>query len=315
MKLSPRVLLVISAAAGGGTWVGAPWALAELPPMAVAFGRFALAAVLLFAWCRARGIVIDPRRADLPIILGVAATSVVGYNLLFLNGVKLAPASHGAVIVPGFIPVITLGMTVVILRERIAPRQVIGALVALGGLVLVIGPAFAEGSNELVGDLLFITGAIVWSTYTVIGRAATRRFNPSVITFLGAAVGAVAFLVLSLVFEPGGIAGYGSVSLKALAGVLYLGSIGTVVSFVLFYLGVQLLGAARAAAYSVLIPLFGVAATVTLLGETLEPIAILGAAIVIGGLWLMQAPTTTAKSIDAQRATAHGEGTAAIRDR
>ena len=299
MKLSPRVLLVLSAAAGGGTWVGAPWALAELPPMAVAFGRFALAAVLLYAWCRGRGLAIDPRRADLPIILGVAATSVVGYNLLFLNGVQLAPASHGAVIVPGLIPVITLALTVTVLRERVRSRQVMGALVALAGLVLVIGPAFASGSDELVGDGLFVAGAVVWSTYTIIGRAATRRFNPSVITFLSAAVGASAFLALSLVFEPDGIPGYGSASIRALAGVVYLGSIGTVVSFVLFYLGVQLLGAARAAAYSVLIPLFGVAATVTLLGETLEPIAILGAAVVIAGLWLMQAPTTTARAAEA----------------
>ena len=302
MRLGPRALLVLSAVSGGGTWVAAPWALAELPPLAVAFGRFALAAVLLFAWCRARGIRIDARPADLPIILGVAATSVVGYNLLFLNGVRIAPASHGAVIVPGLIPVITLILTVAVLRERVAPRQVLGALVALGGLVLVIGPAFAAGSDELAGDAMFIAGAMVWSVYTIIGRPATRRFNPAVITFLGASVGALVFVALSLVLEPGGLAGYLTATPRAIAGFVYLGSIGTVVSFVLFYLGVQLLGAARAAAYSVLIPLFGVAATVTLLGETLEPVSILGAAVVIGGLWLMQAPSRTAVTIEVARA-------------
>ena len=288
MRLSPRVLLVISAASGGGTWVAAPWALDDLPPLAVAFGRFALAAILLFAWCRARGLAIDARRADVPLVLGVAATSVVGYNLLFLNGVRLAPASHGAVIVPGFIPVITLVLTVLVLRDRVTPRQVIGALIAVGGLVLVIGPAFLAGSDELLGDLLFVGGAGVWSVYTIIGRAATRRFNPSVITFLSTAVGGVVFLALSIALEPGGLAGYGTASAQGLVGVAYLGTIGTVVSFVTFYLGVQLLGAARAAAFSVLIPLFGVAATVTLLGETLEPIALVGAAVVIGGLWLTQ---------------------------
>jgi drug/metabolite transporter (DMT)-like permease len=290
MKLSPRVLLVISAASGGGTWVAAPWALADLPPLTVAFGRFALAAVLLFGWCRWRGLSIDARLGDLPIILGVAATSVVGYNLLFLNGVRLAPASHGAVIVPGFIPVITLGLTSLVFRERVSPRQVAGALVALGGLVLVIGPAFAAGSDELLGDAMFVGGAVVWSVYTIIGRAATRRFNPSVITFLAAAVGTAAFFGLSIAFEPGGLAAYAAASPRALSGVAYLGSIGTVVSFVTFYVGVQRIGAARAAAFAVLIPLFGVAATVTLLGESLEPPAIAGAAVVIAGLWLMQAP-------------------------
>ena len=80
-----------------------------------------------------------------------------------------------------------------------------------------------------------------------------------------------------------------AVHTSLLAGVAYLGSFGTVVAFVFFYLGMQRLGAARAAAYSVLIPLFGVAATTALLGESLEPIALVGAAVVFGGLWLMQA--------------------------
>lgn len=288
MTRSPRVLLVLSSAAGGGTWVAAPWALDDLPPLAVAFGRFAIAAILLFAWCRARGLAVDPKRADAPIILGVAATSFVGYNLLFLNGVGLAPASHGAVIVPGLGPVFALALTVAVLRERVASRQAVGALVALGGLVLVIGPAFAAGSDVLLGDAMFVAGAAVWSIYTIIGRAATRRFNASVVTFLGAAVGALVFLGLSIAFEPGGLAAYMGASTRALAGVVYLGSFGTVISFVFFYVGVQRLGAARAAAYSVLVPLFGVAATIALLGESLEPPAFLGAGVVIAGLWLMQ---------------------------
>lgn len=304
MTVSPRLLLVLSAAAFGGTWVAAPWAVAELPPLAVACVRFSLAALLLLAWCRYRGLPIDPRLADVPVILGVAATSVVGYNLLFLYGVRLAPPSHGSVIVPGFIPVFTLVMTRLFLGERPVPRQAAGALVALGGLTLVIGPAFAAGSGELVGDLMFVGGALTWSVYTIIGRAATRRFDAAVITLLGASVGAVVFLALSLVLEAGGFATYGAASPQALVGVAYLGSFGTVVSFVFFYLGVQRLGAARASSYSVLIPLFGVAATIALLGAPVEPLGLAGAAAVIAGLWLMQAPSRTARAIEATDAEA-----------
>ena len=299
MSLSPRALLVLSAAAFGGTWVAAPWAVAEIPPLAVACVRFTLAAALLYAWCRYRGLRIDARPADLPIILGVATTSVVAYNLLFLYGVQYAPPSHGAVITPGFIPVITLGLTRLVLGERFAARQAIGAFVALAGLAFVIGPAFAAGSNELLGDAMYVGGALTWSLYTIIGRAATRRFNASVITFLAAGIGAIAFFALSLVLEPGGFAAYGQASLQAIGGVVYLGSLGTVVPFVFFYLGVQRLGAARAAAYSVLIPLFGVAATVTLLGEQLEPLGLAGAALVIGGLWSMQATPGRPEAISA----------------
>ena len=280
---------MLSAAAFGGAWVAAPWAVDEIPPFAVACLRFAVAAVLLYAWCRVRRLPVVARRSDLPIVLGVAATSILVYNLCFLNGVRLAPASHGAVIVPGFIPVTTLALARPFLGERARPRQLVGALVALGGLGLVIAPAVTSGANVALGDALFFGGALAWSAYTIVARKATRRFNASVIPFLAAATGAATFLVLSLLFEPGGLATYGRASVRALAGVAYLGSFGTVVAFVFFYLGMQRLGAARAAAYSVLIPLFGVAATTALLGESLEPIALVGATVVFGGLWLMQA--------------------------
>ena len=296
-ETSALVLLVLSAAAFGGSWVAAPWAVAEIPPFAVACVRFTLAAILLYGWCKARRLTIDPKLADVPIILGVVATSGIGYNLLFLNGVRLAPPSHGAVIVPGLIPVFTLVLTRFVLGERFTTRQVAGALLALVGLALVIGPAFAGGADALVGDVLFMGGALAWSMYTIIGRSATRRFNASVITFLGAAVGAPAFMVLSFVLEPGGFAAFASASPQAIGGVAYLGSIGTVISFVFFYLGVQRLGAARAAASSVLIPLFGVAATVALLGEGLEPLTLVGAAIVIGALAMMQAPGRRGKEV------------------
>jgi drug/metabolite transporter (DMT)-like permease len=97
-----------------------------------------------------------------------------------------------------------------------------------------------------------------------------------------------------LVFLPLGLldrVGFGalaSASPRALAGLAYLGSLGTALGFVLFFLGVQRIGSARASAYAVLIPLFGVSLTVSILGEPLDPISIVGAAIVIGGLWLTQ---------------------------
>jgi drug/metabolite transporter (DMT)-like permease len=285
---SAPVLLILSAAFFGLTWVAGPWATDEIPPMVVACVRFTIAAVLLFGWCRWRGVPIRLRQEDLPIVLGVTATSVVIYNVLFLYGVRLAAASHGSVIVPGFIPVFTLVLARIVYDERVAARRAIGAALALLGLALVVGPAFAGSTDELVGDLMFIAGAFTWAVYAILGRSATKRFHAAAITFLSAALGGVTFAILTLVFEPTGFAALGTASVQALAGVAYLGTFGTVLSFVFFYVGVERIGAPRASAYAVLIPLFGVAATVTVLGDPIEPVALAGAAVVIIGLRLMQ---------------------------
>lgn len=284
---SAPILLILSAASFGLTWVAAPWATDEIPPLVVACIRFAIAAVLLFAWCRWRAIPIPLRREDLPVVIGVTATSVVTYNLLFLYGVGLAPASHGAVIVPGLIPIITLVLSRLVFAERVAWQRVAGAVVALVGLALVVGPAFA-GGHEVAGDLMFAAGAAAWALYAIFSRFATRRMHAAAITFLSAALGSVTFAILALTLVPTAFVALGTASAQALAGVVYLGTFGTVFSFVLFALGVEMIGAARASAYAVLIPLFGVAATVTILGESIEPVALTGAVLVIVGLRLMQ---------------------------
>jgi drug/metabolite transporter (DMT)-like permease len=288
VKLSAPVLLILSAASFGLTWVAGPWATDEIPPLAIACARFAIAAVLLFAFCGIRAIPIRLRRADIPLVLGVTLTSVVVYNILFLYGVRLAAASHGAVIVPGFIPVITLVLARIVFGERVALVRAIGGAISLAGLALVVGPAFAGGADELTGDLMFAAGAAVWAIYAILGRTATRRFHAAAITFLSAALGAVAFAILTLLVEPAGFSAFAGASLRALAGVVYLGTFGTVLSFVFFYLGVERIGSARASAYAVLIPLFGVAATVTVLREPIEPVALAGAALVVLGLRMMQ---------------------------
>ena len=288
-----QLLLVLMAAFFGGTWVAAPWATDEIAPLTVAFLRFLAAAILLFGWCRATGIDVSFRRADLPVILGVALTSIVGYNILFLYGVTLAPPSHGAVIVPGLIPAATLVIGRIVFGEPIGARRAAGIAVSLVGLVLVVGPSLqGEGAATVAGEAMFAASAVLWATYTLVGRAATRRFHVAAITFLGAAVGALILLPLAIL-QPGGFGDLAGASIRALAGVLYLATFGTVLSFVFFYEGIRRLGAARASAFTVLIPLFGASMTAVLLDEPLGPLSLVGAAIVIAGLLITQRSTGT----------------------
>lgn len=71
---------------------------------------------------------------------------------------------------------------------------------------------------------------------------------------------------------------------------LYLAPLGTVLAFVLYYDGVQRLGAARTAAFTLLVPVFGVSSSIVVLGEPLRAGLVVGGAIVLAGLWLVQRP-------------------------
>jgi drug/metabolite transporter (DMT)-like permease len=95
------LFLLAMAVCFGGTWPAGKLAVEDVTPFTVAATRFTLATLLLAFWAYRRGGLVRPQRRDLPLVLALGATAVAGYNALFLYGLELAPATDGAIIVPG----------------------------------------------------------------------------------------------------------------------------------------------------------------------------------------------------------------------
>lgn len=284
---SAYVLLTLMAICFGGTWVAGRVAVDAIPPMTVAAARFVIASALLWGWARLQGHTgTRITRGDLPVILTLGATAVAIYNVLFLYGLTLAPASDGAIIVPGLAPVFTVILAWLALRERMGRWAMAGFVVAFGGLYLVVAPGAGEASNRLLGDLFFLLGALCWGIYAVVIKTAVRRFTTVTATLYGNVAG-------TLMLLPFAVAARGWQPLAAApavswAGLLYLAIFGTVFAFVFFNEGVKRIGAGPASAFAFLVPVIGVLSSVWLLDERLTPLAVLGAALVLLGLGIVQ---------------------------
>jgi drug/metabolite transporter (DMT)-like permease len=277
--------LLVVAVLFGGTWPAGKVAVDHAPPLTIAFIRFALSSILLWGWARARGRTVPlPSRADLPLVFALGVTGIAIYNALFLFGLQRTPATDGSILVPGLIPVMTTLLAWRVFHQRPTRLVVIGFSVAVAGLLIVVNPTGAESNSRLLGDGLLVGAAVCWAVYTILGRAATTRFDSVLATTYAAVTGA-------LILLPFSIPGWGklvhapAVTWLAIA---YLAPLGTVVAFVLFYEGVRKIGSARAAAFTLLVPVFGVTSSVVVLGEKLRWQLALGGAIVLVGLWLVQ---------------------------
>lgn len=281
------IMLTGMAICFGGTWVAGAVAVDAAPPFTIAAIRFGVASVLLYAWAKLTNRPLSRvERSDWPIIAGLGLTAIAGYNWLFLTGLTLAPASDGAIIVPGLAPVFTAVIAGAVLHERLGLRGFIGLAVAAFGLFLVVNPVGGTTDHRLLGDLLFIAGAALWGVYSVIARVASRRFSAVSATLYGTAFGTLV-LIPAAILE-GGEASIATAPAGALLSIAYLTVFGTVLAFVFLNMGVARIGAARASAFALLVPIIGVLSSVALLNETLGPLTLVGGAVVLIGLWLIE---------------------------
>ncbi|MEY4295013.1 MAG: hypothetical protein RLY82_701 [Pseudomonadota bacterium] len=95
------------------------------------------------------------------------------FSPLAYTGFFYAPAAHGAVLMPGTLPLSTALFAMLILNERFTKQRAFGlALIACGGLLVggwSLLKAF-DGGEVWKGDLLFVCASSCWAMYSVMAR-------------------------------------------------------------------------------------------------------------------------------------------------
>jgi drug/metabolite transporter (DMT)-like permease len=252
----------------------------EIPPFTLAFLRFLLATLLL--WIPARRhrhtlIAAEDRRALF--LLGfVGATLYFGFENV---GLKYTTATHGALIV-ATIPLIT-EVANDFCRRRLPKLLVLaGLLIALAGVVLLVGPG--EGEATLLGDLLMLAAAITWVWYTFLADRLVKCYPNLLLTFRIMTVGALTLLpgaLLEAFLLP-----LPRPSLAAWGGVLFLGSVCSALAYHLWNRAIPVLGVTVTNNLQYGIPLVGVITGVLALGEPLTLNILTGGSLILGGVLL-----------------------------
>ena len=272
----------------GGTFVGGKIVVAALSPLMGSFARYIVACVALLA----AAFVLEgglPRltRAQVVGTLVLGLFGVFAYNLFFMGALDRLPASRAALII-ALNPAITIAISAVVLKEHLSARRWIGVGVALFGVAIVVsrGDLASLGAGSVgVGELLMFAAVVSWALYTIVGRKVLGGLTPLAATNYAALWGT---LLLGLISAPQFAALHAAqFDWRVNLSLLYLGVCGTALAFVWYYMSVKRLGAGRASIFNNLVPVFGVAVSVLLLGEPLLTSMLIGGAITIGGVFMV----------------------------
>jgi len=240
--------------------------------------RTALAAALLVAWARWRGIALLSR--DGTLAAGLAAGLLFGLEFVFIYaGLGHTAASRMTVFIY-LAPVLTaLGLHWLVPGEKLARAQWLGVGVAFAGIALAFGEAFAAARSSLLGDFFGLVAAVLWAATTVLIRATSlSRATAAKTLFYQLAVAAPLLLAASLLMGEKGVVALTPLALASLA---YQGAIVAFASYLAWFWLLTRFLAARLSVFSFMTPLFGVLAGVAVLGEPLTPFFV-GAALLVG---------------------------------
>ena len=186
------------------------------------------------------------------VFLGVVGGTL--YQLFFLHGVPRTSVANAGLIF-GLSPVVISLMSAVVGHERLSWTRWLGGALSVLGLYFVVGVSAAVSLNSLAGDAFVFAGMLCWAVYSVASRPLLGRYSPTVLTAWATVVGAALYVALSVptlaATNWAGVSWW-SWFLMTASSVVCL-----VLAYVIWYTGVQRLGATRTSAYSNLTPIAG----------------------------------------------------------
>ncbi|HEY5064667.1 MAG TPA: DMT family transporter [Xanthobacteraceae bacterium] len=263
-------------------------AIHDIPPLIQSSTRSLLAAILVGAWSRFRGIALFER--DGTLVAGIFAGVLFGFEfLLIYRGLVWTTVTRGTLflyLAPFFVVV---GSRWLIPGDRFHLWQWIGLLLSFAGIVIAFGiPGPISDPHQMLGDLMLVGAALAWAATTLLVKAsALGRVSPEKNLLYQLVVSAPLLGFGALLFGEHMDAMPSALALAAFTyGTVWVVS----VTFVAWFALIVRYSAARLSVFTFLAPLCGVAAGHFVLNEPLTAPFVLAAILVAAGLVLVNRP-------------------------
>ncbi len=298
-NLSIHLLLLFVAVIWGSTWSVARFLsyglgeenVANLGPATSAWLRYVFAVAGFILWCwiykkRDRTRILPEGEKAWKYTFWMALLGTMGYQLLFMNGMKWTAAGDASLIIP-MNPIFTVLLAIPMLDQKISPRMIIGLFIGLIGVITVVGwspNTDIPFNHRLTGAVMIALAALTWAATSNLTKMALLdgSIGTSFEIVVWYSIVGWALLTPWMLVEIWN-SGIPRPNLAEWFSVAYLGLISTVLTYAWFARGIDRIGATAASSYVFLVPVFGVLSGWLLLEENMGISMLIGfGTIVIG---------------------------------
>ncbi len=226
------------------------------------------------------------QKKDIPSLFLLGFFGVVVYHLA-LNYGELYVSAGAASLIIATIPLFVVILAVLFISEKITLNVMLGIAISLGGVVIIS----TFGNKDIALEIQYLSGALavlvaslVAAGYTVAGKKLLQRYSAlslTVYAFLIGSLGLIPFISPSLFEEVMQMSavGWGTV--------LFLALFPTIISYTLWYVALEIKQASEISVYLYFMPVLSTIIAYFLLAEKITLLFVLGGALVIIGLYIV----------------------------
>ena len=268
------------------TWLAIKIGLRDLPPISFVAIRFSIAIIVLVAVSVGRTRLLPQTRNDY-IVLAFTGVLMFAVNYTLLFWAELHVSSGLAAVLQATIPIFGMVFAHWMLPdEPLRLPKLAGAIIALGGVTVICARLLGfNGPLAFWAGVAVIVGAASAAFANVLVKARSMQLAPAMLAAWQMIFGTAPLLLVGLVVDGNPVRFRWTAS--SLFCLLYLAVIGSALTFLLLYWLLPRLTVAQLQSISLITPPGAVMLGWLLGGETFPVSSLLGAALVLVGVWMI----------------------------
>lgn len=275
----------------GSTYLGIRIADESIRPLALGSVRFAIAGILMLAWCWFAKHRIRISGSDAWRLALIGILLLTGGNTT-LAWAELSVPSGLAALIVAITPLWVMILDWLFYRERLSALGLAGIGLGIVGIAVLLWPQLsvtsAVGRHELFGAISLLFGSASWALGSVLSRHWRLNINPLVASGYEMTFSGAFNTVLALLF---GEFARSTFAPRSVGAVAYLIVFGSWIGFSAF---IWLLGhvpTSKVATYAYVNPVIAVFLGWLVLGERVDGFVLAGAAVIVAAVALVNSAT------------------------
>lgn len=284
------LLLVICVLIWSGNFIVGRYIHDQIEPLVLATYRWVIVAIVLFPFLLKEFTFLFTTFKNNFLLLNLLSILSVSFFNTFLYIALETTTATNALLINSAVPIEILLFSFLILKIKVNIKQALGIVLSMLGVVYLVIKGDYNSIKTLAfnsGDIWVFVAGISWAIYSVLMKFVPKELKG--LNFLVVIVYAGLFWLL-LVYMAFGYSFYSDIHLvySNIEVFLYVSIFASIVSFIFWNKGVEIIGANKTGQFTHLMPIFGSILAYIFLGEVLEVYHIVGGLIIAFGIYLTQ---------------------------